>query len=407
MKRYWYLLGSLTLVVLIALALEFKFTNGQVDRQREVPVKKGTIDYRIAAYGRTEGVSEELRLGSKIPGRIQSILVEEGEAIRKNQVVAILENDDYRARLDQSQAQVRKAEANLNLVINGARLEEREEARSMVQRAEAIAANAELNYRRYRTLSQQEIVAKIQFDQAERDLKTAMADLESAQQKYKLITSAPRFEDLESAKAELEAAEARRREDELAYENTFIKSPIDGIVVKRYMKVGESITLQSASLPLLSIADNSRILVRAEIDESDVGKIAVGQSALVRADAYRDETFTGKVVRISGGLGRKQIKSDNPNDKVDAEILEAIIKLDPGAEAQLKLGLRVEVIVRVAYKDQVQILPLEAIQRRGDGSFVRLKNGQAWVERRVVTGTWDLSYVEIKEGLNVNDVIGY
>jgi HlyD family secretion protein len=406
-KRSLYRVGSITLVVSLALALGFKLTHRQVDQPREVAVKIGTIDYRIAAYGRTEGISEELKPGSKVAGRIKSIPVEEGEAIKKYQVLATLENDDYRARLDQSRAQVRKAEAQLELVRNGARLEEREDIRAMVRRAEAVVANAETNYQRFQTLYQQQIVAKAQVDQADRDLKTAQADLESARQKYKLITSAPRYEDVKSAQAELEAAKAKLREDELAFENTFIRSPINGIVVKKYMKEGESITFQSVSMPLLSISDNSRILVRAEIDESDVSKIGIGQPALVTADAYRSETFTGKVVRISGGLGRKQVKSDNPSEKVDTEILEAIIKLDPGAEAKLKLGLRVEVIIRVAYKNQVLILPSKAIQRRGVESFVRLKEGQNWVERRVETGVWDLSHVEIKKGVEVNDIVGY
>ena len=76
------------------------------------------------------------------------------------------------------------------------------------------------------------------------------------------------------------------------------------------MRPGESITFQSLSMPVLSVADNSRILVRAEVDETDVSKVRVDQPAVATADAYGAEKFTGRVVRISGGLGKKQIKSD-------------------------------------------------------------------------------------------------
>ena len=85
------------------------------------------------------------------------------------------------------------------------------------------------------------------------------------------------------------------------------------------MNPGEAIAYESLSRPILSVSDTSKLMVRAEIDETDIGKIKLGQEASITADAFPGRSFTARVVRISGGMGKKEILTDNPMDKVDTE----------------------------------------------------------------------------------------
>ena len=114
------------------------------------------------------------------------------------------------------------------------------------------------------------------------------------------------------------------------YDNTFVHSPVDGVVVKRYMNPGESISYESLYQPIVSVSDTTHLMVRTEIDETDIGKIQIGQRASIRCDAFRGQTFYGHVVRISGGLGPKKIQTDNPTEKIDMDVLESFVEVDPG-----------------------------------------------------------------------------
>ena len=96
----------------------------------------------IAGPGRVEPVSEDIKLGSELSGKLKSVKVEEGDVIRRGQVLAVLENDDYSAQVASAQAQVRAKEATLEKVLNGARTQERSEALSTVRAAEAVMENA-------------------------------------------------------------------------------------------------------------------------------------------------------------------------------------------------------------------------------------------------------------------------
>ena len=90
-------------------------------------------------------------------------------------------------------------------------------------------------------------------------------------------------------------------------------------------------------------------MIRAEIDETDIGKIKLGQEARITADAFPGRSFTARLVRISGGIGKKEILTDNPMDKVDTEILETFLELEP--DAPLRVGLRVDLHIQLEYKN--------------------------------------------------------
>jgi multidrug resistance efflux pump len=139
------------------------------------------------------------------------------------------------------------------------------------------------------------------------------------------------------ARAQLDEAQAR-------YEKTLIRAPIDGAVLRKHHRGGESVSNSSTVPdPILTIGDRKTLRVRVDVDETDVGKVRVGQKAYVTADAFGKQKFWGHVVRVGQQLGPKNVRTDEPAEKVDTKILETLVELDPGA--QLPDGLRVDAFI--------------------------------------------------------------
>jgi ABC exporter DevB family membrane fusion protein len=364
-----------------------------------VKVARGKIDSHLAARGRVEGAtSQDIKLASRVVGRLKEVLVNDGDPIRKGQVVAVLENNDLLAQVEQARASVGHAQAALERLQNGARPEERAASHAAMNEAQAAADNALENYQRSQKLFQEGgIISQSVLDQAERDAKMAQARLESARQNYKLVMAPPRSEDVALAQAELNLARAQLAQAQDNYDNTFVHSPVDGVVVKRYMNPGESISYESLYQPIVSVSDTTRLMVRTEIDETDIGKVSIGQRAAIRCDAFRGQTFYGRVVRISGGLGPKKIQTDNPTEKIDTDVLESFVEVDPGTP--LRDGLRVDVYIELARKDNVLVIPLRAVEFQEGMATVRVKTPGGIQPRKIQLGAQDGLNIEVAGGL--------
>lgn len=375
--------------------------------KREFPVRRGTIDWHIAARGRVEGAnSQEIKLAARTFGRLKEVPVADGDPVRQGQVVAVLENKDLKARVEQSRASLRRAQAALEKLLNGARPEERNAARAEMEEAQAAADNARQSHDRVQRLFREGgVTSQAALDQAERDWKMTQAKLESARQRYLLIIAPPRHEDVAAAEADVELARAQLVQAEDYYDNTFVRSPVGGVVVKRFMNPGESISYESLSQPIVSVADTTRLVVRAEVDETDIGKIQIGQRPEIRCDAYPGQTFKGWVTRISGGLGKKKIQTDNPLEKVDTEVLESFIEVDRGAP--LRIGLRVDIYIPLVSKENVLIVPRRAVEQTDGAAQVRVKTAAGPRPQPVRMGAHDGLHVEITEGLKEGDVVVY
>jgi HlyD family secretion protein len=373
----------------------------------QVRVSRGNIDSLIAARGRVEGAtSQEIKLASRVVGRLKDVMVNDGDPIHKGQTLAVLENNDLLAQVEQARANVLRAQAALDKLQNGARPEERAASQAALNEAQAAADNAHLNYQRSQKLFQDGgIISQSVLDQSERDAKMAQARLESSRQNYKLIMAPPRAEDVAAAQAELSLARAQLDQAQDNYDNTFVRSPVDGAVVKRYMNPGESISYESLYQPIVSITDTTHLMVRTEIDDSDIGKIQIGQRAAIRCDAFRGQTFYGRVVRISGGLGPKKIQTDNPTEKIDMDVLESFVEADPGTP--LRVGLRVDVYIELARKENVLVIPMRAVQSQDGTTAVHVKTTTGIQLRNVRLGAQDGLNIEVADGLGEGEEIVY
>jgi ABC exporter DevB family membrane fusion protein len=298
----------------------------------------------ISAAGLVEPYGEERVLIPEIGGRLKRVLISEGDVVKAGQVLAEVESGDYAARIAQAAAQVALREAELTRLRNGARPQERREAEAALAEAEAAEVLARSELTRRRTMFDKQQISREVVDQAEANHRAADARREAAKARLELIRIGARAEDLAIAEAALAAAQAEHEQAKAAYEKTVIRAPVDGVVLKRDLREGETVVALSP-IPLARIGDMSRLYVRADIDELDIGRVAVGQIAHIVSDAFPGQQFSGKVVRVAQRMGRKNSVSENPSEKTDTKILEAQIEMDEGVK--LPIGLRVDVRIDV------------------------------------------------------------
>jgi HlyD family secretion protein len=303
----------------------------------------GPAERMIAGAGRIEPVSEEIQVGAELYGRIHSVLVEEGQLIRQGHTIAVLVNDDYLARVELAEATIRERQASVDRLANGARSEHRLESEAQAREAEAILANALADRERRTKLFQAELISRMEFDASEREFEVAKARSSAAKERAAAVRDETRPEDLRKARAELDRAHAQLAEAKAMLAKTYVTAPIDGTVLRKQMKAGESITALS-NQPVITMGDCSRLRVRVDVDETDVGRIQVGQEAWVRADAYGAAKFKGRVLRIGQTLGRKKVRTDEPGEKVDQKVLETLIEMEAGV--RLPIGLRVDAYIK-------------------------------------------------------------
>jgi len=298
----------------------------------------------IAGPGRVEPSSEDIKIGSELSGRLKIVNVEEGDPIHRGEVLAELENADYRAQVESARANVIAKEATLRKVINGARHQERAEAWSSVNEAKTVMENAQAELRRRQELFSAGVVSREELDRFAREADVAKAKYDAAVQQHALVDDHAREEDQSFAEADVKLAQAQFEEAEARYAKTFIRSPIDGTVLRKHHRSGESVSNSSTVPdPILTIGDRKTLRVRVDVDETDVSKVSVGQRAYVTADAYGKQKFWGHVVRVGQQLGPKNVRTDEPTEKVDTKILETLVELDPGST--LPDGLRVDAFI--------------------------------------------------------------
>lgn len=341
MKRRIAMIGAVVIVSGLTASVIWGRTSAKRAQTSTAPA---ATDFLIAAAGRVEPSSENIQLASELNGKLKTILVEEGDAVKAGQVMAELENSDYRAQVESAAAELQQKEAELRKVINGARTQERREAMSTVEEALAVMNNAQSDMERRQKLYAAGVISREEADRYAKEYEVAKARYEEMSHHHDLVAADAREEDRAMAQANLQLAKARLDEARAVLEKTYIRAPIDGTVLRKSHRAGESVSNSSTSPdPIFTIGDKRALRVRVDVDEADVSKLVVGQAAYVTADAYGKERFAGHVVRIGQELGRKNVRTDEPTERVDMKILETLVELDSGIE--LPVGLRVNAFI--------------------------------------------------------------
>lgn len=299
----------------------------------------------IAAEGKIEampGYDVDVASG-ELNARLRRILVREGDAVSAGQLVAELENDDAKARVKTAAEELAVARSRLAELKAGARREEIAQASAAQEGAIAEVDEAEAQLRRYRGLRADGMVSQAALDERERAFKAAQARSREAEQRRKLLEAGPRPETVRLYEDQARLAHAGLQHSERVLDKTRVRAPISGTVIKRYLDEGEGITPE---IPIVAIADLSKIWVNAEVDETDIGKVEVGDRAVVTSDAHPGRAFEGRVQQIGAFAGPRNVKPSNPAVNLGMKVVQVKVGLaDPGP---LKLGMTVHVALQPA-----------------------------------------------------------
>jgi HlyD family secretion protein len=297
----------------------------------------------INAPGRVEPLRDPVALAFETSGRITSVDVDEGDTVRAGQVVARLDDRLPRARVASTEAQLAAADARLQLARRGPRREDIEAARAEADAASVEAAHRGTERVRSEKLGESGALASSAVDADDAAARVATATAAAATARYQSLARGTRSEQIAEAAAAVDAARAELDAARVALDQTLLRAPHDGVILRRLAEPGALVTTLTPA-PVVTLADLSQLELRAEIDEADVAAIAVGKPAYATADAYGARTFPVRVTRITHELGRKTVRDDDPRARIDTRVLEVIARFD-GAAPELPLGLRMTVHV--------------------------------------------------------------
>lgn len=299
--------------------------------------------WAASATGRVEPKSGEVRIASEVAGRIEEVAVDLNDRVMKGDLLVRLDDAQALTQVAAATAEVQLRERDREDDVVRGLAKERRDAEDAVASAERALFGARqafddaLEQRRNGSGSESAVTtARSNLREAEKKLADERADLASVNAKSGMPLPTRTESALAAARAKLTAAE-------LAVEKTRIRAPIDGTVLNLFAKAGE-VAVPSPENTLLVFGDLSALKVRAEVEERDAAKIRVGQLVVVRADAYPDQDFEGRVNSIAQSLSAPQIVSRGPRRPNDVEVLEAVIDLDN--LPPLLTGMRVDVFFK-------------------------------------------------------------
>lgn len=294
----------------------------------------------IEATGNIETIN--VTVSSKVNGEVISILKDEGDKVKTGDTVMIIDPTIYQIKLREAEASLLSAEAQLELVKVGARKEDIQQAEQMLKQAEVNLQSAENNKIRFQNLYQTKSISKKQYEDALSRYEIALAQFNSAKENLRKIQNISRPEELKQVKANYERIKANVDLIKKNLSDCYVTSPIDGIIVKKFVEKGETVNNLSS---LFKVSNLYQVEILVYVNEKDLGKVKLGQLVEVTVDAFPNKIFEGKVVYISpeAEFTPKNIQTKEERTKlvfaVKVKINNPDLELKAGIPADAKIIL--------------------------------------------------------------------
>lgn len=418
-KTKWIIISTvLLLVTLVILSKTGVFGKKSETKVTAEKVQRRTIIEVVNASGKIYP-EIEVKISPDISGEITELTVQEGDSVKKGQLLARIYADIYSIQRDQASFGVNQTKAQ---VAN---------SQAGLDALQAQLDQAQRNYDMQKKLFDESVISKSEFNVAEASLKTAKANYNAGLQSIKGVSAS-----VKSAEASL-----NRANKDLG--RTTIIAPMDGVVSLLNVKKGEKVAGNSFNVgtEILRIANMDKIEVRVDVGENDIPKVKLGDSALVSVDAYSDRKFKGIVTQIassnngaSSQLGVSSTGSDVTQYKVYVRLLpESYTDLLGKGKFPFKPGMSATADIQTETHANVLSLPINAVTTREkndvievqtpkDGEedntetptvsyddldvvvFVLGKDGKVR-KTKVKTGIQDINYIEISEGVKEGDEV--
>lgn len=321
--------AALAFLVLIAgyAAWHFLTADGDTLKFKQAKVERGSITAAVSATGTLNPVVS-VQVGSQISGQIKELLVDFNSPVKAGQLIARLDPETYRQRVIQAQADTEAARANLVM------------QQADVLRVQANLADAQRDYARKRLLVEKKFISPADLDKAQTTFDAATAALRVAQAQAL------------SGVAQLRQRQALLAQAQVDLSRTEIRSPVDGVVVKRSVDTGQTVAASLQAPELFIIAKNlSDMQVETSVDEADVGRIQPGQSVSFTVDAFPEQHFAGQIKQVRKAAS---IVSNVVSYTVVVSAANPDLLLLPGMTANVR--------IITAHKDNVLKVPNAALR---------------------------------------------
>ena len=222
--------------------------------------------------------AHKIELAAKVIGKVKWIGVDKGDKVKEGQVLVRLEDDEYRAQLDQAKGNLANLQAHLAELEHGSRPEEIAQAMANLNSAKADLENARVSLERTRKLVSQAVMSQQNLDDAQARYDSAVAKVNSLQKAYDLVKLGPRQEQIDAMRGQVEQARGAVAYAETNLANTIIRSPVTGTILERAVEIGEFVTTsfvgdRGAKGYVVSLADLNDLEVELDISQNDFAKL--------------------------------------------------------------------------------------------------------------------------------------
>jgi HlyD family secretion protein len=389
-KKIIYISIGVLLVLVIAGGLIAATRGGtKIDPSKLAKVEKGDLAKSVVATGKVTPITK-VEVKSKASGIVKQLFVDAGDRVKKGQLLAQLDKEEISAQVEQSRAGLQAADASLN----GS---EADYERAKVDAEGPDVPLLKRAYDRAVGMAKEGVVSTSALEDAQKNYELALNKQNVA--KAQLIVLKAKVAQ-SGAQVGQDRANLKQLEEQLGY--TDIVSPIDGVVLSRDVEMGDAVSsilvLGSSATLVMTLGDTSEVYVKGKVDESDIGKVYLGQPARIKVESFKDKTFNGKVTKISP-MG---VEKDN------VTTFEVRVSINnPGGELKAEMTANAEIILE-EHKNVLQIPEGAILYDKDKKASVEIPDPSAKDGKKklaVNIGISNGAKTELLSGLKENDQV--
>lgn len=367
--------------------------NSDVIEEKPITVEvakaaEGQIESMVSYSGRVKP-AQEIMVTAKQPGKVSKINFDLGQRVKAGQILFQLDKTDVMPQLNQAAAAVELAEINLKKLSGSTYEQQMIQLKAAMVSAEISYKDAKTNYEAIKILYEAGAESKFNYDRAQSQLKLAEQQYETAKANYDLTEQKSAQENIAIAEAQLNQSKAAYDIAKNALDNMNIKSPINGVVAAKNVKVGEFISNATVSFIII---DDSNYTIEIDVNEDVIGKIKIGDKAKIHISSISEEALSGTITATA------------PSADMKKQTYLVKISIDDPPDA-IKGGMFAEVNLTIDRVENGILVPLSSVIDEEGKKYVFVLKGDKAIKTQVATGIFNDKEIHIIDGIAAGDTI--